>query len=151
MIKISFEAATPAALRSIIADYLGADAPAHPAQPGDEPARRPRKPKVVEPAPAPEATEAPETAQETSAAPAPVEAPAPTVEAPAPAPSGQPTRLEVQQALVQVVKEFGREVCGELCRKHGGPNLSSLSPSEYGSLLADALQMLTTKADGGNG
>ncbi len=151
MIKISFEAATPAALRSIIADFLGADVQAFPAEPGDVPAKRTRKAKGTEPAPAPEA---PETAQETTSAPAPAPAPAPAVEAPAPAaeaPKGDaPSKLEVQKALVQVVKVAGREACGELCRLHGGPNLSALNPSVYAALLADAQKLLASTPEAGN-
>jgi hypothetical protein len=92
-------------------------------------------------------------------------APAPEVEAPSPvyaaaakvaeriaavsaeATAPAVTKADVQKLLIAVVQKHGRDECGKLCQKHGGPNLSALDPSVYPALLADAQAVLDTDAD----
>jgi hypothetical protein len=57
------------------------------------------------------------------------------------------TKADVQKLLIAVVQQHGRDECGKLCQKHGGPNLSALDPSVYPALLADAQAVLSTDAD----
>lgn len=56
-------------------------------------------------------------------------------------------KADVQKVLIAVVQKHGRDECGKLCAKHGGPNLSALDPSVYPALLADAQAVLSTDAD----
>jgi hypothetical protein len=113
-----------------------AEAPAGRRGPG-----RPRK--TAEAAAA--APEAPVASPEPEAAPtvAPVAPTSPA--APPEAPEGL-SKGDVQRVLIEVVKRLGRDACGSLCQAHGGPNLSSLDPSVWPALHADALKLLSTAA-----
>lgn len=50
----------------------------------------------------------------------------------------------LRSTLIEVVKQKGRDACGELCRRYGGPNLSALNPAVYSALYADAQALLAT-------
>lgn len=56
-------------------------------------------------------------------------------------------KADVQKMLIAVVQKHGRDECGKLCAKHGGPNLSALDPSVYPALLKDAIEVLDRDAD----
>ena len=56
-------------------------------------------------------------------------------------------KADVQKVLIAVVQKHGRDECGKLCAKHGGPNLSALDPSVYPALLADAQAVLAYGSD----
>jgi hypothetical protein len=56
--------------------------------------------------------------------------------------AGGLTMVEVRKALIEVVKEKGKEACGALCRAHGGPNLSAIDPKQYPALHAAAIALL---------
>jgi hypothetical protein len=58
--------------------------------------------------------------------------------------AGGLTMVEVRKALIEVVKEKGKEACGALCRAHGGPNLSAIDPKQYPALHAAAIALLAT-------
>lgn len=83
--------------------------------------------------------------------PAPAPAPAPKpASAPAPAPKPVATSVDaplLRSTLIEVVKKHGRDKCGELCRAHGGPNLSALDPSVYPAIYAEALELLAQDAE----
>ena len=57
--------------------------------------------------------------------------------------SGEGVTIDaVRTILVEVVKKLGRDACGDLCRKHGAPNLSGLSPEVYAGIIEDAKSLL---------
>lgn len=106
----------------------------------EAPRRRGRPPKAA----AEHVPEPPESPAETTAP-----EPEPT---PAPEPEAAPVAASVDQAtvrkvLIDVVKRFGRDACGELCRKHGGPNLSALAEDVYPAIYADAQKMLRAASE----
>jgi hypothetical protein len=111
------------------------------------------------PAPAaPAAVRGPGRPKKTAEPDAPTATPAVPVEAPAaaPPPSAAPaaeaptlSKGDVQKVLIEVVKQHGAEACGALCRKYGGPNLSSLKVEVWPALLTDAQALLDTEP--GNG
>lgn len=166
-VKVTFEAANITALHAAIAAFFGNDVPANPAatplameayaaaEPKRGRGRPPGSGKKAEPesesAPAP-APEAPveDAAAKVAARVAAVSAEALANEKPAkPAPSGavQLSKQMLQEALIEVVKKHGRDACGALCRKHGGPNLSALSVDVYPALYADARELLAKAAE----
>ena len=130
-------ALTPAAARSAApAAPLAGD----PQPEAEAPKRRGRPPKAAEQAPEP-----PEAPQEATAnAPEPTPAPQPAAAPAAPAEAEAIDRPMLQKVLIEVVKRFGKDKCGELCRAHGGPNLSALAEDVYPALLADARKVLAS-------
>lgn len=83
-----------------------------------------------------------------AAPPVPTAPPAKPAKPAAPAPAAAAiSKAQVQALLIEVVKQHGRDACGALCKKHGGPNLSSLDPSVYPALYADAQNVLSQEAD----
>ena len=154
-IKITFEVSSIGALRAAVNAFLesdtlavdpkasGALSPPPPPPPAAEPAKRGRgrPPKA-----APVAASSEFPAEETSPEPAPEVPVAGAAEPPAPAaaPSGVYDIATMRKTLIAVVTHKGREACGELCRRHGGPNLSSLDPKVYPALYADAQALLAT-------
>lgn len=71
----------------------------------------------------------------------------PAEEPATPTPAGRPVDVAtLRHTMIEVVKQKGRDACGELCRKHGGPNLSALNPAVYPALYADAQALLATDA-----
>jgi hypothetical protein len=56
------------------------------------------------------------------------------------------TKHMVQNTLIELVKKHGRDACGTLCRKHGGPNLTALDPAVYPALYAEARQIIDQPA-----
>lgn len=114
----------------------------------EAPRRRGRPPKAA----AEHVPEPPESPAETTA-PEPEPTPAPEPEpTPAPEPEAAPVAASVDQAtvrkvLIDVVKRLGRDACGELCRKHGGPNLSALAEDVYPAIYADAQKMLRAASE----
>lgn len=72
--------------------------------------------------------------------------PEPAPVAPPPATAPAIAKADVQKLLIEVVQRVGRDKCGELCRAHGGPNLSALDPSVYPALVADARKALEDAA-----
>ncbi len=152
-IRITFEAASVSALRAAVAEFFAeetarlnhtgvpaADAPAA------EPVKRGRgrPPKA---APVAASAEFPDEV-ETPPAPAPTTPTTlPNFTAPAKAPDftapvSAPTKDAIRALLIEVVKQKGAVECGNLCRKHGGPNLSALDPKVYPAIYADAQAML---------
>lgn len=75
-----------------------------------------------------------------------VEETPPPAPAPTPPPAPAIAKADVQKLLIEVVQKVGRDKCGELCRAHGGPNLSALDPSVYPALVADARKALEDAA-----
>jgi hypothetical protein len=53
----------------------------------------------------------------------------------------------MRKTLIEVVKRFGRDECGKLCRAHGGPNLTSIPESAWPGLYADAQKLLAQPAE----
>ena len=100
-----------------------------------EPAKRRGRPPKAE---TPEVIESPEVPAAVEPEPAPV--------APPPATAPAIAKADVQKLLIEVVQRVGRDKCGELCRAHGGPNLSALDPSAYPALVADARKALEDAA-----
>lgn len=100
-----------------------------------EPAKRRGRPPKAE---TPEVIESPEVPVAIEPEPAPV--------APPPAAAPAIAKADVQKLLIEVVQRVGRDKCGELCRAHGGPNLSALDPSVYPALVADARKALEDAA-----
>jgi hypothetical protein len=74
-----------------------------------------------------------------------------SAEASAPVPAPAPLNVTInkqllQNTLIELVKKHGRDACGNLCRKHGGPNLSALPESVYPAVYADALKLIEQPA-----
>lgn len=80
----------------------------------------------------------------------PAEVEAPVAPAPAPVAPASATvdAAMLRPVLIEVVKVHGRDKCGELCRKYGGPNLSALDPKVYPALYAEAKELLAQDAAG---
>lgn len=121
--------------------------------PEEAPKRRGRPPgssKKAEPATSEEFTDiTPQPADAVAEAKAAVAARIAAVSAEATKPAAkvaEVSKQEVQLALIEVVKKHGRDACGQLCRNHGGPNLSALDPSVYPALLSEAQEMLAKDA-----
>lgn len=148
-ITLTIQAETPeelaVAIINLAATYTGAPKATVAVEPeAPKPRGRPRKVEAVEAptAPEPEVVNPAPTPAEVVAAR--VAAVSQEAAAPAPAPAEAPavTRAEVQQALVAVVQKHGRDVCGAICKAHGGPNLSALDPATYAAALAMAQRVL---------
>jgi hypothetical protein len=105
------------------------------------PTEAPKRGRGRPPKAAPVAASAEFPSEEPEAPAAPL-APAPTP--PPAADAGELTMVEVRKALIEVVKEKGKEACGALCRAHGGPNLSAIDPKQYPALHAAAIALLAT-------
>ena len=111
-----------------------------------KPRGRPRKVEAEVEAPVAPAEAAAKVAERIAAVSAEALAPAP-VAVPTPPAAPSITKADVQKLLIAVVQKHGRDECGKLCQKHGGPNLSALDPSVYPALAADAQAVLATEAD----
>lgn len=132
-------------MRGFLDSLSAAPAAERPREPASEPAseapkRRGRPPKAA----AEPAVEPPESPAETSE-PEPEPMPAPKAEAASATASVD--QATVRKALIDVVKKLGRDACGELCRKHGGPNLSALAEDVYPAIYADAQKMLQAASE----
>lgn len=110
------------------------------------PRGRPRKAEAEVEAPVAPAEAAAKVAERIAAVSAEAVAPTP-VAVPTPPAAPSITKADVQKLLIAVVQKHGRDECGKLCQKHGGPNLSALDPSVYPALAADAQAVLATEAD----
>lgn len=140
-VRITFEVASVAELHSAVLAFIGGPPAAE-----EEPVRRGRgRPPGSGKKPAAAA------ADEFPAEPEAQSVPATPPVAATPAPSkATPERsldlATMRETLITVVKVHGRDACGALCRKHGGPNLSALPEEAWPGLYADAQALLAEPA-----